>query len=82
MWKLVKHKPVPERPGVTRDAKESLAALIAVLSLFGVMWLIPLALRGVEIPRWVQPVVLGLQTAILVAAIIRRRRRKPVEKPE
>ncbi|WP_395612651.1 hypothetical protein [Allosphingosinicella sp.] len=67
---------------MTRDVRESLTALIAVLFLFAAMWLIPLALDGVEIPKWVQPVGFGLQVVILVALIVQRRRHKPVEKPE
>ena len=67
---------------MTKDSKESLVALVAVLFLFGAMWLIPLALRGVDIPRWVLPVGFGIQVAILVALAIRRRLRKPVEKAE
>ena len=67
---------------MSKDAKESLVALVAVLLTFGAMWLITLALTGIDIPRWVQPVGLGLQAAMLVALIVRRRRHKPAEKPE
>ena len=59
---------------MTRDAKESLTALAAVLFIFGAMWLIPLVLNDVYIPRWVQPVGFGLQIALLIFVLMRRRR--------
>jgi hypothetical protein len=68
---------------MTKDAKESLTALLAVTLLFGVLWLLPLLLKDVEIPGWVQPVGFGLNILMLVGLILwRRRARRVSEKPE
>lgn len=67
---------------MSRDAQESLTALVGVLFLVGVLWLIPLALRDVDIPRWVPLAGFGLQIVTLVALIIRRQRRNADERPE
>ncbi|HYI47897.1 MAG TPA: hypothetical protein VEX35_05470 [Allosphingosinicella sp.] len=66
---------------MTRQARESFTALIAVLFIFGVLWLLPLLLKDVVIPRWALLLGLGLQIAIVIGAVIRRRD-KPAESPE
>jgi protein-S-isoprenylcysteine O-methyltransferase Ste14 len=67
---------------MTRDAKESLTALGAVLAAvclgFLFLLLIP---EDMELPRWMWWAGFGLNTAILVVHILRRRRR-PAERPE
>jgi hypothetical protein len=67
---------------VTRDGKESLTALGAVLAFVGffclAMMLIP---NDLEIPRWALWVGFGGNTAILIGHAVRRSR-SPVEKPE
>jgi protein-S-isoprenylcysteine O-methyltransferase Ste14 len=67
---------------MARDARESLVALIAVLLVFGMLFLLPTLLEDVRIPRWVQAVGLGLNLAIVIGVVIRHRRCKPARKPE
>ena len=67
---------------MTRDARDSLVALIAVLFVFGILFLLPALLGEVRIPRWVQPVGFGLNLAMVIGVVIWRRRRRPAEKPE
>jgi hypothetical protein len=59
---------------MTRDAKESLAALVAVSLVVAVVFLLPLILEGVRIPRWVPAAGFGLNLVILAGHMIRRRR--------
>ena len=67
---------------MNRDAKESLTALVVVASFVGLscfsLRLIP---DDLEIPQWVPLVALPLNLLILVAGIVRHRR-KPRGKPE
>jgi hypothetical protein len=60
---------------VTRDAKESLTALIGVSFFIGMfclsLWLIP---QDMEIPRWVPLAGFGFNLFMLVGAIVWHRR--------
>jgi hypothetical protein len=67
---------------VTRDAKESITALIAVSSFVGIFCLALLIIpNDLHIPRWVTWVGAGVSFILLVSNIVRQLR-KPVEKPE
>lgn len=59
---------------MTRDAKESLTALVAVSLVFAVVILLRVILKDVRLPRWLPAAGLALNAAILVGDIIRRRR--------
>ena len=67
---------------MTKDAKESLTALVGVSSFVGLfcfaLWLIP---NDLQLPQWVPLVAFGLNLAMFVGGIAWRRR-KPVGKPE
>ncbi len=60
---------------MTRDAKESLVALAAVLYVFGAFWLM-------SIYPWVPPFVVGLSLSILLGFIVRWRNHRLKEEPE
>ena len=67
---------------MTRDAKESLTALVAVSSFVGLFCLaLLLTPNDMEIPRWVPWIGVGANAALLIGGIVRRRR-KSVEEPE
>lgn len=67
---------------MTRDAKESLTALGAVLAFVGLGFLILLLIpNDTEIPRWVLWVGFGVNAAMLVRHILMRWR-ELVEKRE
>ena len=67
---------------MTRGAKESLTALVAVSSFVGLFCLYLLLVpNDVEIPRWAIWVGLGINIALLSGALVRRFH-KPEGTPE
>ena len=59
---------------MTRDARESLTALVAVSLFVALIFLLPSMLDGVRVPRWLPVASLALSLAILAGHLIRRRR--------
>ncbi|HEV7658715.1 MAG TPA: hypothetical protein VGO55_02605 [Allosphingosinicella sp.] len=57
-------------------------ALIAAMFVFGMLFLLPVLLGDVRIPRWMPPVGFGLALATAIGVVIRRRRRRRAEMPE
>jgi hypothetical protein len=83
LWGISRLRNLSERDDwMTRDARDSLVALIAAMFVFGMLFLLPVLLGDVRIPRWVPPVGFGLTLAMVIGVLIRRRRRRPAKMPE
>lgn len=63
---------------MSRDARESLTALFAVIAIFGGFWLITGFLRHWSVPGWLRTLLFAVDLLVLVVAwrhIVRNRRR-------